>query len=74
MYQLAIILNDAEAEVPCAICGQTVEAFPGPELFHLESRQLVCHKCGFEHAPELLALLSAAQEERLVTADEDWPG
>ena len=58
MADLAIKLNNAATNDPCAICGARTEPVVGPELFMADSWALVCRACGKRHAPELAYLLN----------------
>lgn len=46
----------------CALCGESVEADEGPQLFVADSLEIVCRDCGRQHAPPLAALLDLAQQ------------
>lgn len=55
---LAIKLNNNETPSICALCHQLVHPHAGPELFLADNWEPVCHACGREHEPELVALLN----------------
>ena len=57
----AIMLNRKWGDARCAICSKAIEADVGPQLFLVESRELICHECGGTEAPELTALLRLAE-------------
>lgn len=58
--KLAIKLNDNPAAEPCPLCGGETNPNIGPELTLADAPQVVCHACGLEHAPALVALLTLA--------------
>lgn len=71
--QFAIKMNNAATNDPCAVCGCRTDPQVGPELFLENSWALVCHPCGIEHVPELVALLdlgSGAQTAAAMLAGE----
>jgi hypothetical protein len=55
--RLAIMLNNAGSNDPCAICRSRTDPEVGPELFLYPTMALVCYDCGREHAPELVDAL-----------------
>jgi hypothetical protein len=57
--RLAIKLNNAITNDPCAICGARTDP-TGIDLFLADTWELVCIECGRKHAPELAALLDLA--------------
>lgn len=56
---LAIRVNTVLTNDPCALCGQPTDP-TGIDLFLAERPALVCHRCGFFHAPALARLLDLA--------------
>lgn len=59
MNDLAIKLNNAATNDPCAICRQRTDPEVGPDLFLADSYALVCYDCGWKYAPELMAMLES---------------
>ena len=57
---LAIKMNDLIAAEPCPLCGQMTNPNIGPELTLACNMLVVCHDCGRDHAPALVALLELA--------------
>ena len=57
-YDLAIKLNNAATNDPCAICGARTDPQVGPELFLADSWRVVCWDCGRKYAPTLVAMLA----------------
>jgi len=56
--KLAIKYNNTSVNYDqCGICGCSMEADIPLGLFLCDTHDLVCHKCGKEHAPELVILL-----------------
>lgn len=56
---LVIRVNTVLTNDPCALCGQATDP-TGIDLFLAERPALVCHSCGFFHAPALARLLDLA--------------
>ncbi|HEY0098604.1 MAG TPA: hypothetical protein VGB76_06585 [Pyrinomonadaceae bacterium] len=56
---LVIRVNTVLTNDPCALCGQPTDP-TGIDLFLAERPALVCHSCGFFHAPALARLLDLA--------------
>ena len=56
---LAIRVNTTLSNDPCALCGQPTDP-TGIDLYLAEKPALVCHACGFLHAPALARLLDLA--------------
>ena len=56
---LVIRVNTVLTNDPCALCGQPTDP-TGIDLFLAERPALVCHGCGFFHAPALARLLDLA--------------
>jgi hypothetical protein len=56
---LVIRVNTVLTNDPCALCGQPTDP-TGIDLFLAERLALVCHSCGFFHAPALARLLDLA--------------
>ena len=72
MSDLAIKLNNTATNDPCAICGQRTDPGVGPELFLAESYALVCYDCGWNNAPELMAMLESYRaHERAISQRAD---
>ncbi len=59
--RLAIKMNNCGAQERCALCGEWTYPGVGPELFLADSWEAVCHTCGEDIAPELMAGLRAAK-------------
>jgi hypothetical protein len=66
---LAIQLNNAATNDPCAICGARTDPECGPELFIAGTVALVCYECGRKHGPELVDMLWE-HRQRLLEANE----
>ncbi len=56
---LAIRVNTVLMNDPCALCGQATDP-TGIDLYLADRPALVCHSCGFFHAPALARLLDLA--------------
>jgi hypothetical protein len=56
---LAIRVNTVLTNDPCALCGQATDP-TGIDLYLADRVALVCHSCGFFHAPALARLLDLA--------------
>ncbi len=56
---LAIKLTPQAVAAPCALCGATVPARIGPQLFLAASFDPVCDTCGGIFAPELSSMLDS---------------
>jgi hypothetical protein len=56
--RLVIAHNTGMHHARCAMCNQNRNFSLGPELFRIDTLELVCLACGREHAPELAALLA----------------
>lgn len=56
---LVIRVNTVLTNDPCALCGQPTDP-TGIDLFLADRPALVCHRCGFFHAPALARLLDLA--------------
>ena len=56
--RLVIARNTGIHLARCAICNQERHFSLGPELYRIDTLELVCLSCGKENAPELVALLS----------------
>ncbi len=63
---VAIKLNNAASNDPCAICGARTDPECGPELFLDGTNALVCHECGEKYAPELVKALQAYRSGRVI--------
>ncbi len=55
---LAIKMNSNPMPEPCPLCGGMTNPNIGAELMLADSELIVCHTCGREHAPALVALLT----------------
>jgi hypothetical protein len=55
--RLAIQVSDCGDDVKCAVCGNEDARLVGPELFEEGSGDAVCWPCGYDIAPDLVALL-----------------
>ena len=55
-YKIAIQPNNCAIDEPCAICGELYEPPLPIALFLAETWEVVCFKCGKEHAPDLIDL------------------
>jgi len=56
---LVIRVNTVLTNDPCALCGQATDP-TGIDLYLADQPALVCHSCGFFHAPALARLLGLA--------------
>jgi len=56
---LVIRVNTVLTNDPCALCGQATDP-TGIDLYLADRPALVCHSCGFFHAPALVRLLDLA--------------
>ena len=56
--KLAIKVNSNPISEPCPLCGQPTNPNIGAELTLADNELVVCHDCGREHAPLLVALLT----------------
>ena len=56
---LVIRVNTVLTNDPCALCGQATDP-TGIDLFLADGHALICHRCGFFHAPALARLLDLA--------------
>jgi hypothetical protein len=56
---LVIRVNNVLTNDPCALCGEATDP-TGIDLYLAERPALVCHSCGFLHAPALVRLLDLA--------------
>jgi hypothetical protein len=45
----------------CVLCGKSILAAAGPQLFHETTGRIVCRSCGTRQAPHLAALLDLAK-------------
>ncbi len=55
--RLIIARNTGTRQTLCALCNQPRNFALGPELFRIDTLELVCRHCGKEQAPDLVALL-----------------
>ncbi|HEX8129110.1 MAG TPA: hypothetical protein VF527_08420 [Pyrinomonadaceae bacterium] len=56
---LVIRVNTVLTNDPCALCGQATDP-TGIDMYLADRPALVCHRCGFFHAPALARLLDLA--------------
>ena len=56
--RLVIARNTGMYHARCAMCNENRNFNLGPELFRIDTLELVCLACGREHAPDLAALLA----------------
>lgn len=55
--RLVIARNTGTRRAFCSICTQVCDFHPGPELFRIDTLELVCRQCGWKQAPDLVTLL-----------------
>jgi hypothetical protein len=60
MTDLIIHCHGSSTSDCCALCGDQTDSGDGPQLLQADSLDVVCRKCGKEHAPGLVALLDLA--------------
>ncbi len=71
---LAIRVNTILSNDPCALCGQPTDP-TGIDLYLADKSALVCHACGFLHAPALVRLLDlASAANTFVRAEYEMSG
>jgi hypothetical protein len=71
---IVIRVNTVLTNDPCALCGEATDP-TGIDLFLAEQHALVCHRCGFFHAPALARLLDlAAAANTFVRAEYEMFG
>lgn len=71
---LVIRVNTTLTNDPCALCGQPTDP-TGIDLYLAEKPALVCHACGFLHAPALVRLLNlASAANTFVRAEYEMSG
>ncbi len=56
--RLVIARNTGMHRARCSLCNQERHFSIGPELYRIDTLELVCLSCGKEQAPELVALLA----------------
>jgi len=56
---LVIRVNTVLTNDPCALCGEATDP-TGIDIYLADRPALVCHRCGFFHAPALARLLDLA--------------
>lgn len=56
--RLVIARNTGVRRTLCAVCNQASDFALGPELFRIDTLELVCQPCGWKQAPDLVALLA----------------
>ena len=61
MAHLTIKLDHVAADEICGLCGRPTDSAEGLRLFLEDGPAAVCHACGKQHAPSLVALLDLAQ-------------
>ncbi len=69
----AITYNPRAARDPCAVCGIQPHPFVGPELFLVDTWDIVCWRCGERYAPELVIMLMAWYESEKALSDPEDP-
>ncbi|GAC1446092.1 MAG: hypothetical protein NVSMB56_01770 [Pyrinomonadaceae bacterium] len=71
---LAIRVNSVLTNDPCALCGEATDP-TGIDLYLADRPALVCHTCGFSHAPALVRLLDlASAANTFVRAEYEMAG
>ena len=71
---LVIRVNVTLTNDPCALCGQPTDP-TGIDLYLADRPALVCHACGFLHAPVLVRLLDlASAANTFVRAEYEMSG
>lgn len=71
---LVIRVNVTLTNDPCALCGEPTDP-TGIDLYLAERPALVCHACGFLHAPALVRLLElASAANTFVRAEYEMSG
>jgi len=71
---LVIRVNTALTNDPCALCGEPTDP-TGIDLYLADKLALVCHTCGFIHAPALVRLLDlASAANTFVRAEYEMDG
>ena len=55
--RLVIARNSGPRRTLCSICNQSRDFHLGPELYRVDTLELVCQQCGWEQAPDLVTLL-----------------
>jgi recombinational DNA repair protein (RecF pathway) len=71
---LVIRVNVTLTNDPCALCGEPTDP-TGIDLYLAERPALVCHACGFLHAPALVRLLDlASAANTFVRAEYEMSG
>ncbi len=53
-YAIGIKIEGPETACSCAICGSPTGASDEPQIFILETWQVICKECSREHAPSLV--------------------
>jgi recombinational DNA repair protein (RecF pathway) len=71
---LVIRVNVTLTNDPCALCGEPTDP-TGIDLYLADRPALVCHACGFLHAPALARLLDlASAANTFVRAEYEMSG
>jgi len=71
---LVIRVNVTLTNDPCALCGEPTDP-TGIDLYLADRPALVCHACGFLHAPALVRLLDlASAANTFVRAEYEMSG
>lgn len=71
---LVIRVNNVLTNDPCALCGEATDP-TGIDLYLADKFALVCHTCGFIHAPALVRLLDlASAANTFVRAEYEMAG
>ncbi|HJU53683.1 MAG TPA: hypothetical protein VJ715_03890 [Pyrinomonadaceae bacterium] len=71
---LVIRVNVTLTNDPCALCGEPTDP-TGIDLYLADRPALVCHACGFLHAPVLVRLLDlASAANTFVRAEYEMSG
>ena len=71
---LVIRVNVTLTNDPCALCGEPTDP-TGIDLYLADRPALVCHACGFLHAPVLVRLLElASAANTFVRAEYEMSG
>jgi hypothetical protein len=61
MEALTIRYTDQADSDACVLCGRSILATAGPQLFDETTGRIACRTCGTRHAPHLAALLDLAK-------------
>ncbi len=55
--RLVIARNTGTRRTLCSVCNELRDFNLGPELFRIDTLELVCQPCGWQRAPDLVTLL-----------------